>query len=261
MNGPQITDLCCEILMHTHDGDELAPEDLSLLQWGANGQLNDKGIEALQKLHAQVMAGEYQKPYHLGVEFMTYDHEGYVYFKGHEVEHYSQSWAYSLEAKASLQRLQQVCLFLEQQGEKIGPYSERLCDWKSGEKYAEAFAEERKKELDRLCDARTIRFTRIQVTASAYFLLPGHPSPSEITGSDYFSDLVDHYRVSRSEPFTCEFFTYSKKPGAVRPATETELAVAQCCVDYLKETRQIKYREVHFDPMLAIQESEEDWER
>lgn len=81
----EIADICCEILERTHDGDDLSPQHLSMIQWAANDQLNDAGITELKKLHAQVMGGVYKSPYHLGVEFMTYDHEGFIYFKGQQV--------------------------------------------------------------------------------------------------------------------------------------------------------------------------------
>ena len=44
---------------------------------------------------------------------MTRDHDGFVYFKDTQVEHYSNFWAYTLDAKASLTKLQHQCLFLE----------------------------------------------------------------------------------------------------------------------------------------------------
>ena len=79
------------ILQKTNDGDNLSPEHLKLVELGANGYLNQAGLAALDRLYESVEAGTYTKPYHLGVEFMTRDHGGFVYFKDKEVEHYSSS--------------------------------------------------------------------------------------------------------------------------------------------------------------------------
>lgn len=68
------------ILQKTHDGDDFSPQHLKLVELGINGYLNEAGLAVLDELYETVAAGTYQKPYHLGVEHMTLDHEGYVYF-------------------------------------------------------------------------------------------------------------------------------------------------------------------------------------
>ncbi len=77
------------------DGDQLAPEYLKLLEYAVNGDLNEAGIALFRKLHAQVMAGTYVRPWLQGVEHLTRDHDGFVYWKGHHVEHWDGDLPYS----------------------------------------------------------------------------------------------------------------------------------------------------------------------
>jgi hypothetical protein len=109
-------DKAIEILQATSDGNQLAPYDLSLVEGAVNGFLTAEGIEAFNKLHETVAAGEYKQPWFHGIENLTIDHVGYVYWKGAIVEHYEQPWAYSKEAKESAQELKRRCEILESKG-------------------------------------------------------------------------------------------------------------------------------------------------
>lgn len=81
------------ILENTHDGDDLASHHLKLVEGGVNGFLSERGEVALMELYQSVKKG-YVKPYFLGIEHMTRDQEGYVYWKGVQVEHYDHDyWA------------------------------------------------------------------------------------------------------------------------------------------------------------------------
>lgn len=108
-----------EILRETSDGNNLAPRDLSLLQAAVNNDLNEKGMEVFDKLHEQVMSGTYDKSkvYYYGVEHMTKDGQGYIYYKGNQVEHYS--CRNSVEEFSALKRLQARCVLLEAKGIEV----------------------------------------------------------------------------------------------------------------------------------------------
>jgi hypothetical protein len=80
-------DKAIEILQATSDGDKLAPLDLKIVESAVNGFLTADGIEAFNKLHKTVATGEYKQPWFHGIENMTIDHVGYVYWKGAIVEH------------------------------------------------------------------------------------------------------------------------------------------------------------------------------
>lgn len=110
-------DMACEILRATNDGDNISPNELYLLQEAINGNLTDKGYEMFADLHKRVKEGSYAKPWHCGVEHMTKDHEGYIYFKGQHCEHYS--FRDYEEEKKALIELQKTCLLLEAKGHPI----------------------------------------------------------------------------------------------------------------------------------------------
>ena len=105
-----------EILRLTNDGNRLVGGDLHLLQEAVNSNLNEKGLEAFDKLYRDVKSGAYfvdHKWFH-GIEHMTAEHSGYVYWRGKEVEHYTHPW--STEAKEAAERLAARCRHLEKLG-------------------------------------------------------------------------------------------------------------------------------------------------
>jgi hypothetical protein len=77
------------ILKKTNDGNDLDSCDLSILQDAVNGFLNDEGYEYFRDLHEKVIAGEYQKPWLFGIENLTIDHQGWVYWKGKNADHFT----------------------------------------------------------------------------------------------------------------------------------------------------------------------------
>jgi len=109
-------DKAIEILQATSHGDKLAPLDLKLVESAVNGFLTADGIEAFNKLHRTVASGDYKQPWFHGIENMTINHVGYVYWKGAKVEHYEQPWAYSKEAKENALELKRRCEILESKG-------------------------------------------------------------------------------------------------------------------------------------------------
>ena len=106
-------DKAIAILQATSDGDNLAPLDLKLVESAVNGFLTEEGIKAFNRLHETVIAGKYKQPWFHGIENMTIDHVGYIYWKGIVVEHYERPWAYSEEAKESAKELERRCKILE----------------------------------------------------------------------------------------------------------------------------------------------------
>ena len=233
MSGKDI-DKALVILRGTKDGDELSPSDLRLLELYVNGHLNEKGLEAFDKLYESVAVGTYTKPYHLGVEHMTYDHEGYVYFKGQHVEHYSRWWAHSLDAKEALTRLQRQCLFLESKGVEISSVT-AVWGW---EKYAAEFGERMKAELDRLLPSGDkIFFSEITADkgnrSTEKFLMPGSPDENEVRTSARYRDFMNHNALDGGERVTAAAFAYGS--GAERNATDEETAALALCFGYLKD--------------------------
>lgn len=103
------------ILHNTNDGNDLAPEHLKLVEHGANCFLNAKGEIALQQLYKSVQKG-YSKPWFHGIENMTEDLEGFIYWKHIKIEHYSFS-DYKKEEESAIE-LAHKCKYLESKGTK-----------------------------------------------------------------------------------------------------------------------------------------------
>ena len=108
---------CIEIIRATHDGNDLAPPDLKLVELCVNGWLNEAGEVAFAELLANVRAG-YKPPWFMGIEHMTRDHHRYVYWKGKQVEHYDHDlWQkddWRERMKADAERLASCCRWLEE---------------------------------------------------------------------------------------------------------------------------------------------------
>ena len=78
-----------EILRATHDGEDLDPGDLTLVQSAVNHNLTEEGVRIFDALHQQALSGTYQKPWLFGIEHLTIDHIGNVRWRDHIVEHYT----------------------------------------------------------------------------------------------------------------------------------------------------------------------------
>ncbi len=102
------------IIGKTNDGNDLTGQHLKLVEMAINGHLNKDGEEAFEELHRQVSSGEYAKPWLHGVEHMTADHAGYIYWKELNIEHYD--YPYESSNVEKLQDLSKRCLHIEQLG-------------------------------------------------------------------------------------------------------------------------------------------------
>lgn len=111
-----ITDKAVEILHATDDGDDLDPLDLTLVEMAVNRHLNDLGVERFNKLHKEATTTGYRKPWLHGIEHLTIDNKGLVYWKGFEVEDYTLSYAFSEKARNAAEELAKRCIHIESLG-------------------------------------------------------------------------------------------------------------------------------------------------
>jgi hypothetical protein len=146
------------------------------------------------------------------------------------VEHYSSFWAYSLDAKASLKRLQQECIFLESKGLPVNQFMQ--CDWKMGGKYAEEFCLTQKSKLDTLAGNCTILFSVVK-TRNDSFLLSGHPPGHIVSESARYRDICS-FRSEPPQNFSLTHFAYAPL-RSWGDATEEEIDCIDCCFDYLHD--------------------------
>ncbi len=119
MNVGERCEMAIQILRMTEDGNKLDARDLSLLEGAVNGFLTAAGYEKLAELHKQVVNGTYKLPWLHGIEHLTIDQEGYVYWKGQHVEHYDIPWAYGEKAGVQAKELERRCKLLENAGKEV----------------------------------------------------------------------------------------------------------------------------------------------
>jgi hypothetical protein len=105
-----------EILRLSNDGESLDPFHLGLVEAAVNNNLTEIGIQTFQQLHSEVTAGKYAKPWLCGVESVTRDLQGYVYWKGIAIEHFTFSAIGPERLKPMTESLARKCLHLEELG-------------------------------------------------------------------------------------------------------------------------------------------------
>lgn len=110
-------DMACTILHLTDDGNELEPHLLALVENAVNGNLSPEGRHLFLILHDTVKNGHYIRPWFHNIEHLVRDHEGYVYWKGQRIEHYSFR-NYRRERDAAIE-LAKKCRLMEQRGLQV----------------------------------------------------------------------------------------------------------------------------------------------
>lgn len=109
------------ILQGTNDGNLLTPTDLLLVQNMVNANVFGVSEEmeiAFEELFQNVMNG-YRPVWFHGVEHLTIDHEGFVSWRGHHIEHFNFSYAYTDRAAKYCLELEQRCKKLEAEGKPV----------------------------------------------------------------------------------------------------------------------------------------------
>lgn len=128
-----------QILEATADGSKLSPKHLHLLELAVNNYLSPKGQQAFDELHQQVITGSYDAStvYLYGAPYITKDHEGYIYYKGQHIDHFTHKiWE---EEKRDAFRAFKRCQLLESKGVQINSvtYCWRVEDFLSEAEIAE----------------------------------------------------------------------------------------------------------------------------
>src|SRR6266536_6385587 len=113
---PSLIEQSIEILRHSRDGENLDPAHLSLVEAAVNNNLTECGVQAFHQLHADVVSAKYIKPWLCGVEHVTRDLQGYVYWKGNRIEHFTYSAMDAAQLKAITRRLAEKCRHIEALG-------------------------------------------------------------------------------------------------------------------------------------------------
>ncbi|MDR2559197.1 MAG: hypothetical protein LBC86_06610 [Oscillospiraceae bacterium] len=222
-------DMACEILKLTHDGDDLEPMDLKLTESAVNGFLNKYGKTKFGELYKNVTDGVYAKPYLNGIEPFTRDHEGYIFYKGIHVEHYSSNYAYTERAKSNLIELKRRCEFLERNDVAVSSVNV-IWRW---EKYADEFGVEQLKLLNNLLDGKGLEYSEVELYNCGYnekYYVCGKPSLEEIRINPVTQELKnrdgdDEYNI------TIRNYVYGDNENLT--ASDEIVSLLPLCHDYL----------------------------
>lgn len=113
-----LLETCLEILAGTHDGEDLSPHHLQLVEWGTNNWLDEVERNELRQLSDDVRLG-YEKPWLHNIEHLTIDNDGVVSWKDAPVDHFSLNWAFTSASAEVAQRLADCCLEIEKTGTPV----------------------------------------------------------------------------------------------------------------------------------------------
>jgi hypothetical protein len=114
--APSLIEQSIEILRDSRDGEDLDPAHLSLVEAAVNNNLTERGVQVFHQLHAEVTSRKYIKPWLCGVEHVTRDLQGYVYWKKNRIEHFTFSAMDAVHLKAITKRLAEKCRHIEALG-------------------------------------------------------------------------------------------------------------------------------------------------
>jgi len=104
-----------EILEKTNDGDTLDPSHLFVVERVINNYAFAEEVDVFNEIYKDVAAGKYQKPFLFGVEHITIDHSGYIYWKDIIIEHFNFPYLRKKECKKHVLQLAERCKWLESQ--------------------------------------------------------------------------------------------------------------------------------------------------
>ena len=68
-----------EILQRTHDGNDLAPQHLKLVELAVNDMVTEVGQAAFEQLYTQITGGTYVQPWYHDIENLRKDHRAVTF--------------------------------------------------------------------------------------------------------------------------------------------------------------------------------------
>lgn len=104
------------ILRNTSDGNDLSPDHLTIVQWASNNKLSELGWRVFEHIYDAVKNDTYDTFACLhGIPNLRKRADGYVYWKGQPVEHYTFHGDIEGEKRAA-QELARKCASAEAKG-------------------------------------------------------------------------------------------------------------------------------------------------
>lgn len=227
----ETTTKCLAILEKTAGGGYLTPRQRDLVEHGRDGHLNERGERIVDVLYRHIC----EEQWYFGLEHMTHDSMGQVFFKGLRQERFSHRWAYTPGARTMAVKMQQACLFLERVN-LPGTLDYLMCSRPLNGAYADEFARDRQAALDALRNGAQLSFS-LAILHGATFLLPGWPDEATLYEEQWFDGLTYLEKPANSQDADISYYLYGK--GDARPATKVEINLLEACFEYLLETQQL----------------------
>lgn len=219
------------ILQATENGGKLAAQHRRLLELADHGvPLSPYQQEELDGIYAKLP--EYTPPFVHGVEHMTIDWDGTLYYKGEAVDYGALVWTETLCGRADVVRVQDQCRFLEAQG--IRPTAEEIFfNWGA---YAKAYFDYKEAQLAALVPEGTqILLSYILARGvngeTAEFLLPGQAAAQDAVTHPIYQDTIG----PGVRPLTVEIEIYRYGSGQRKPATQEQCDAASLAFFTLRE--------------------------
>ena len=206
------------VLQATKNGGKLAAQHHRLVELADHGvPLSPYQQKELDGIYVKLP--EYTPPFVHGVEHMTIDQEGVLYYKGVAVDYGALAWTTTLGGRADVLRVQDQCRYLEAQG--IRPtVQEIFFNWGA---YDKAYFDEKEAQLAALVPEGTqillsYIYARGVNNESVEFLLPGQAAAEDAVAHPIYQDTVG----PGVAPLTVEVSVYRCGIGQPQPATQEQ---------------------------------------
>jgi hypothetical protein len=163
---------------------------------------------------------------------MTRDHEGYIYYKDKQVEHYSSHYVYTLQAARDLTELRNRCAFLERNGAEV---SSGTAVW-GWERYAADYGSIKHAELDAMLAGGGITFSKVVIDNNwndeITFFAPGVPDRESVKAGAEFGDFYKNNDRDHGFEVSIQSCHYG---GSIECASAEVLDLLPSCFEYLQK--------------------------
>jgi hypothetical protein len=171
-----------------------------------------------------------------GIENMTGDDNGNVYYKEQKVDKYNGDELNSQSAKREIANLGSVCEFLERHGADLSREGDA---WKWDDFKAD-YAKEKQGDLDWELDGNGITFSKVIIAnnwnSETEFLTPGKPGWGELQQSPEFTDFAARCDSTHGYEVSVRSFHYG---GETETTSDAALALLPPCFEHMRDNNML----------------------
>lgn len=208
------------------------------------------GEKKPKQLSGCVKENNYPNSCFYGVEFMTRDYDGYVYYKDKLLPYRPNNSVETIEVKQRIEILQDKCVFLEQKG--LNPCRE--ISWDMTDEYISDVGD-RLKSLGR---EKSLMFSVVTYTAddeetSTYFI-PGNINEDNVWDNKYVDEFIKCNDGVGKLNAEIELFKFGN--GEEQEASDEEARLINCILDKSYGTDEDMVCEAQLGKRISINEHE-----